>query len=229
MSQHQQDMQELVEALLGGSVEEAARCARELLGKGIDPLEFFQKVYTPALHVIGDRFGRLEIFLPELVSSSKIAKVIADEIVLPAIPKERREQASKRGRVVIGTVNADLHNIGKNMVAMMLEVHGFEVIDIGVDVASREFIKRAVEVDADVVAVSALMTTSMEYMREIVELREGFGHKDRFAIIVGGAPVTEAFAREIGADAYGDSAVEAVEHCSALCRSRVEGRRMSGS
>lgn len=204
------------EILLNSVPQLALDFSQSLLDNGMDPLAFFQQVYTPALKLIGEQFGRLEIFLPELVSAADTAKMVADQVILPMLPKDAKNPLMNRGKVVIATVNGDLHNIGKNMVAMMLSVNGFDVVDAGVNVPSKTLIQRALDEHANILALSALMTTSMQYMKEVIEMRNGFGYQDMFAIIVGGAPVSESFARDLGADAYGDNAVEAVNQCNSL-------------
>ena len=165
---------------------------------------------------VGDRFGRLEIFLPELMDAADKAKAVSEQVVQPGLTLSNSGVNTSRGKVVIGSVKGDLHDIGKNMVSLMLQVNGFDVIDMGIDVPPRDMISRAKEVDADIIGLSSLMTTSMPYMKEAVELRDGFGLKGKIKIIVGGAPITPEYSQQIGADAFGRNAVEGVQRCIEL-------------
>lgn len=216
MSDFETLQKELVELLLGSEPEAGMAWAKETLSGDIGVTDFFNMVFTPAMATVGDKFGRLEIFLPELMDAADRAQKISDDVVQPMLAASDSDQEVIRGKIVIGSVKGDLHDIGKNMVVLMLHVNGFEVIDMGVDVPPRDFLDKAKEVKADIVGLSSLMTTSMPYMKECVELRDGFGLKNDFAVIVGGAPITAEYTAEIGADAFGKSAVEAVERCLAL-------------
>lgn len=207
---------EMVELVLADDPEASLAWAKKILDGDIGATDFFNEVFTPAMAAIGDKFGRLEIFLPELMDAADRAQAISDKVVQPMLAESESGQNVIRGKIVLGSVQGDLHDIGKNMVALMLRVNGFEVIDMGVNVSPRDFLDKAKEVQADIIGLSALMTTSMPYMKECVELREGFGLKNDFAVIVGGAPITAGYTAEIGADAFGKDAVEAVEKCLAL-------------
>jgi methylmalonyl-CoA mutase cobalamin-binding domain/chain len=216
MSDFEKLQEELKALLLGDDPEASLTWAKDVLAGDLNVTDFFNMVFTPAMAAVGDKFGRMEIFLPELMDAADRAQKISDDVVQPMLTASNSGQEVIRGKVVIGSVKGDLHDIGKNMVVLMLRVNGFEVIDMGVDVPPREFLDKAKEVKADIVALSSLMTTSMPYMKECVELRDGFGLKDDFAVIVGGAPITAEYTAEIGADAFGKSAVEAVDRCLAL-------------
>ena len=189
---------------------------KDLLKKGILPLTFFDHVFTPGMAEIGDKFSRLDIFLPELMDAAEKAKAISDQVLAPLLAKNTAFNSLNRGKVIIASVKGDLHDIGKNMVSLMLQVNGFEVIDMGVNVPPREIIDRARDQEVNIVGLSSLMTTSMPYMKEVVELRDGFGLKNKFSIIVGGAPITKEYSDAIGADAFGQDAVEAVQKCLLL-------------
>lgn len=204
------------ELLLGGDAEAPVGWANEVLENGVSALEFFQKIFTPAMVDVGDKFARLDIFLPELIDAAERAKAVSEKVVKPRLAEERSDVSTSRGTVLICSVQGDLHDIGKNMVGLMLEVNGFEVVDLGIDVAPREVLDRAREIDADIVALSSLMTTSMPYMKETVDLRDGFGLKEQFKVIVGGAPITPAYSARIGADAFGENAVQGVAKCIGL-------------
>ena len=216
MADFEKMQQELTGLLLGSEPEAGKAWAEDVLEGEIGVTDFFNFVFTPAMAVVGDKFGRLEIFLPELMDAADRAQAISDEVVKPKLAASGSDQELIRGKIVIASVKGDLHDIGKNMVVLMLRVNGFEVVDMGVDVAPRDILEKAKEVEADIIGLSSLMTTSMPYMKECVELRDGFGFKDSFSVIVGGAPITAEYTAEIGADAFGKSAVEAVERCLAL-------------
>lgn len=216
MSDFDKLQKELIDLLLGDDPEAGTVWAKDVLDGDIGVSDFFNMVFTPAMAAVGDKFGRMDIFLPELMDAADRAQAISTQVVQPMLAASDSDQEVIRGKIVIGSVKGDLHDIGKNMVVLMLRVNGFEVIDLGVDVAPRDFLEKAKEVQADIIGLSSLMTTSMPYMKECVELRDGFGLKDKFSVIVGGAPITADYTAEIGADAFGKSAVEAVERCLAL-------------
>jgi 5-methyltetrahydrofolate--homocysteine methyltransferase len=208
---------EFVRRLLGESdTEPVIDWTREILAKGLTALDFFDQVFTPGMAEIGDKFSRLDIFLPELMDAAEKAKVISDQVLAPQLAKNTSSTSLSRGKIIIASVKGDLHDIGKNMVSLMLQVNGFEVIDMGVNVAPRDILEKSKNEGIDIIGLSSLMTTSMPYMKEVVELRDGFGLKNKFAIIVGGAPITKEYSDAIGADAFGHDAVEAVQKCFLL-------------
>lgn len=204
----------LREAVLSYDVEEAKRVAEEAVKAGVDPVEAIEKGLAPGIREVGERFERFEVFLPHLVMASDAATE-AMKILVRAIPKERIG-AVKRGKIVIGTVQGDLHDLGKNVVSMMLKAAGFEVFDLGKDVKTDVLVGRAGELNADIIALSSLMTTTRPYQRELVEELERLGLRDRFKVLVGGGPVTKEWAEEIGADGYGRDASEAVAEAKRL-------------
>lgn len=212
--------QEFQSLILAGESSKAIGRTNEILDGGMTPLDFFQTVFTPTMVSIGEMFGRLDIFLPELLSAGETAKIIIEKAVHPRIEGGKEGSSLNYGKVLIGAVKGDLHDIGKNMVALMLEVNGFEVIDAGVNVEPREFIERALSEKVDIVGLSSLMVTSMPYMKEVIGFRDGFGHRDKFAIIVGGAPITLKYSQEIGADSYGEDAADGVSKCVELMKKR---------
>jgi methylmalonyl-CoA mutase cobalamin-binding domain/chain len=211
--------QDFVRLLLGEDSEGPASWTSEALQR-TSALDIFNLVFTPAMKTVGDMFGRLEIFLPELIEAAERARSVSDGILKPLLSEGQEDAQTSRGRVLIGTVQGDLHDIGKNMVALMLQVNGFEVTDMGIDVQPRAVLAKAKEAGAEIVGLSSLMTTSMPYMREVVELRDGFGLRDSFSVIVGGAPITPEYSERIGADAFGRDAVDGVERCRALMERR---------
>jgi 5-methyltetrahydrofolate--homocysteine methyltransferase len=197
-------IRESVLSLDEGAAEAAARAA---LAGGIEPQDIVTGAISPALDEVGRRFEQGDYFLPELLLAGLATKAIFD--VLRPILAGRGIAAA--GRVAIGTVRGDLHDIGKNLVAAMLEGAGFEVVDLGIDVPPERFAAAAVEKQADVIGISALLTTTLPAMKATVEAIDASGLRPRVKVIVGGASVTPGFAREIGADAYAASAASAVE------------------
>lgn len=220
MADRQGLIDEMVDVLLGDDAEAGASWARETLAGDIEPVDFFNDVFTPAMAVIGDKFGRLDIFLPELIEAAEAAQAINADVLQPMFVAAGDDAGASKGRIVLCTVKGDLHDIGKNMVSLMLQVNGFEVIDMGIDVAPREIIAKAQEVEADIIGLSSLMTTSQPYMKECVALRDDLGLKESMSIVVGGAPITAEYTEAIGADAFGKSATEAVEACTSLMAQR---------
>lgn len=196
------------QAIRTGDEGQAAELAKHALAQDADPLEILQKVVVPTLKDIGDRFGRLEIFLPEMMLAAEAAKAVIAELE-PALIA-RNESDASQGRVVIGTVAGDVHDIGKNMVATMLEVNGFEVIDLGTEVSVETFLSTARAREADLIAMSSLLTTSLPYVKDVLTMLQETDEKSKFKVMVGGGPLTSEWARENGADGYGKDAAEAV-------------------
>jgi methylmalonyl-CoA mutase cobalamin-binding domain/chain len=188
---------------------------QEALGEGLSASELFVDIVQPVLYGVGKRFERLEIFLPELMRAASIIKTAHDQVLAPAIRAEAGEDM-RAGTLVIGTCKGDIHDIGKNMVALMLQVNGFEVVDLGTDVSTQDFIDAARTHEADLIGMSSLLTPSMPYMRDLIERLNDLGLRDQYGVVVGGAPVTQSYAKSIGADAYGSDAANAVEVCLAL-------------
>jgi corrinoid protein of di/trimethylamine methyltransferase len=196
------------QSVLDGEPDRAAALAREAIAAGIPPLESIQAGFVPGLNAVGEGFGRGDLFLPDLVMAGEAMKA-ATAVLEPELQKGgvRREIL---GRVVLGTVKGDIHEIGKALVATMLSAAGFEVHDIGVDVEYEQFALRAQELEADIVGISALLTTTMTGQRHVIEALDRHGLRPRVKVLIGGAPVTGAWAEEIGADGFGEDAVAAV-------------------
>ncbi len=209
MSEGEAILRGLAESVIDGDEDRAREFAKKAVDAGIDPLTAIKEGLMSGMKVVGDRFSRLEIFLPEVLLAADAMKA-ALEILEPLIVKEEREKLTL-GKVVIGTVQGDIHDIGKNIVAMLLKANGFEVYDLGRDVPIDEFINKAEEVGADIIAISTLLSTSMPYMEDVIRLLKDRGLREKYKVMVGGGPVTREFAEEIGADGYGDNAEEAVE------------------
>jgi corrinoid protein of di/trimethylamine methyltransferase len=200
------DFSKLTEAIMNGDAKASVAITKEALDKKTDPQELVTKYMIPAMDEMGKRFETGDCFVPELLISARAMKASL-ELIRPLLAARGAEPV---GRVVIGTVKGDLHDIGKNLVASMLEGAGFEVIDLGVDVGPDKFVAEAQAKKADLIALSALLTTTMPNMRSVVEELKKAGARDRIRVIVGGAPVTQRYADEIGADGYSDNANGAV-------------------
>jgi trimethylamine corrinoid protein len=192
----------------------AAETAQAIVDNGYDVMEAIQ-VATKAVTEIGDQFECGELFLPQLMRAGEAMKQCMK--VLSA-HLDAEGAAKKKGTVVIGAVSGDIHDIGKNLVATMLSVHGYDVVDLGVDVSPLEIAEAAERENARFVAMSSLMTTSMPYQRDVMEVLNEMGLRDRFYVVVGGGPVTPEYAQEIGADGWGLSAVSAVKVCDELLK-----------
>ena len=204
----------LVEAIEQGNVALGVAEARRLVEEGTDLVTIFKEAIEPLMQDIGDRFSRLEIYLPEMMTAATVVKGIQAELADSASGGAAIET---QGRVVIGTAYGDIHDIGKNMVIIMLEVNGFEVIDLGVSVESLAFVKKAREVDADIIGISSLLTSSVPYMTETVKMiREHPSDSNLFKVAIGGGPVTARLAEDIGADGYAEDASAAVTQMMAL-------------
>jgi 5-methyltetrahydrofolate--homocysteine methyltransferase len=196
----------LKEAVVNYEMETIADLAKQALAEGTDPLVAIEKGLAEGIKTVGEKFGKGEIFLPELVMGAEAMKA-ALAVLEPAVPAGKHR--SSAGKVVIGTVQDDIHEIGKNLVATMLSSNGFEVIDLGVNVAAGDFLKKADETKPRMLAMSALMTTTMPRMAEVITPLK---QKDKAVmVLVGGAPVTDTYAKEIGADGYSGDASGAVE------------------
>jgi 5-methyltetrahydrofolate--homocysteine methyltransferase len=200
------DVQKLYFAILEGDAKTAAAVAHEAIAENMDPLELIQKTMVPAMDEVGSRFECEVYFVPELLLSARAMKAALE----PLRPLLAAQGAQPVGRVAIGTVKGDLHDIGKNLVASLLEGGGFEVIDLGADVAPEKFIAAVKEKGANIVCLSALLTVTMPSMRTTIEALKAAGVRDQVSVMVGGAPVTQQFADEIGADGYGENASTAV-------------------
>lgn len=201
--------EELREAVLEFDEEKAAKAAQKWLESKIDPYRAITEVLTPAIQEMGERFEKGEAFLPELIMATD-AMNAAVKILEKEISKEKLE-STKKGRIIIGTVKGDIHNIGKNIVTIMLMIAGYDVIDLGVDVEPSKFVEEAERSGAQLIMASALMTFTALNMKKIVEYLEMEGVRKKYKIVFGGGPLTEAWAKEMGADAYASDALKAVE------------------
>lgn len=201
--------EELREGVLEFDEEKAAEAAQKWLESKIDPYRAITEVLTPAIQEMGERFEKGEAFLPELIMATD-AMNAAVKILEKEISKEKLE-STKKGRIIIGTVKGDIHNIGKNIVTIMLMIAGYDVIDLGVDVEPSKFVEEAERSGAQLIMASALMTFTALNMKKIVEYLEMEGVRENYKIVFGGGPLTEAWAKEMGADAYASDALKAVK------------------
>jgi corrinoid protein of di/trimethylamine methyltransferase len=200
------NLEHLYDAVVSGDDTAARDITEQALAEGVDALTLIDQYMSPAMAEVGRRFEACEYFVPELLLSARAMKA-GLELVRPVLAARGAEPA---GRVAIGTVEGDLHDIGKKLVGAMLEGAGFEVVDLGVNVTPEAFVEAVRDKSVDVLCMSALLTTTMLAMRRAIEALDQAGLRDRVKILVGGAPVTPQFAAEIGADGSGENAVEAV-------------------
>ncbi len=200
------DIKPLYEAIVNGDARAAKTITDKALAAGMDPMKIVTDYMVPAMSEVGTRFECNEYFVPELLLAARAMKA-AMEPIRPLLVAAGVEPV---GRVVVGTVKGDLHDIGKNLVAAMLEGGGFEVIDIGVNVSPEQFIQTVKDKNANIVAMSALLTTTMPAMKTTIEAMKQAGMRDQVKVLIGGAPITQKYADEIGADGYSESAAGAV-------------------
>lgn len=200
------NLNELYEAILGGKLEQAQAVTQQAIAEGIEPQSIINDYMVKGMEEIGARFEAGKAFVPNLLMSARAMKGCL-ELLKPLL---KGDSSTSAGRVVIGTVKGDLHDIGKNLVASMLEGCGFEVINLGVDVSSDEFIDAAKANHADIICMSALLTTTMNYMKEVIAAVKASGLRDQVKVMVGGAPLNNDFAVAIGADGYSSNANDAV-------------------
>ncbi len=196
-------------AIIEGDEEQAKKAAEACLEAGVDPMKAVEKGLRDGLRIVGQRFEQLEVFLPEMMMAADAGNAVM-EVLEPAI-RASGQQAESPGTVLIGTARGDIHTIGKNILAMLLRLAGFEVHDLGEDVAATTFLEEARKLKVDIIAISALMTSTMPGQRDVVSLLRDVGERDRFTVMVGGAPVTQDWADQIGADAYSETASGGVE------------------
>jgi corrinoid protein of di/trimethylamine methyltransferase len=213
-------LKRIEQAIVRGDKERSSQLVKEALGE-MDPLNLIQGGMMPAMAKVGDRFSCGEIFLPEMLMAAEAWKE-AMKLLKPKMLASG-ENAGNKGTVVIGTVQTDVHEIGKNIVATLLSTAGFEVHDLGVDISASTFIGKAEEVGADIIAASAIMTTTMTYQRDILEHLTASGLRDKYIVLVGGGVVNQKWADEIGADGYGETALDGVRVAKELLSRRTGG------
>lgn len=203
-------------AIVEGNKEEAATLAKEAVRTKMDLTEVIENGYVKGIQKVGDLWEKGEYFLPELITSAECMKTAMD-VLQPELEKAQIKTQSQ-GKIVIGTVEGDIHDIGKNLVASMLSANGFEIVDLGADVELEQFIKKAEEEKADFICLSALLTTTMLGQKKVIELIKEKNLSNRFKVLVGGAPVNQKWANDIGADGYAENAMAAVKLAKKLVR-----------
>ena len=198
----------MAQSVIDGEVEDAERLARQAIEQGVDPLDAINRGFVIGVNHVGAEYAAGEMFLPDLVLAGEAMKA-----AVAVLEPEMQRRGTKRqmlGTVVIGTVEGDIHDIGKTLVATMLSASGFQVYDMGVDVPVQTFLEKARETSADVVGLSALLTTTMVKQKDVIEALEEAGLRPQIKVMVGGAPVTRTWAEEIGADGFSEDAIGAV-------------------
>lgn len=201
--------EKIKKAIIEGNRKDAEELAKEAVRKKLNLMKVIEEGYIQGIQKVGELWEKGEYFLPELITSAECMKG-AMGILEPELKKEKIK-ARFKGKIIIGTVEGDIHDIGKNLVAGMLAANGFEVIDLGADVRLGTFIEKASEEKADFICLSALLTTTMLGQKRIIELAKEKNVRDKFKILVGGAPVSQKWADDIGADGYGENAMAAVK------------------
>ena len=206
----------MAQSIIDGEAEVAADLAKQAVEAGVDPLEAITKGYMPGVNEVGDSFACGNVFLPELVMAGEAMKA-----AIAVLEPELKKAGTSReilGRVVLATVEGDIHEIGKSLVGTMLTAAGFEVHDLGVNVPAEKIIAKAEEVGADIVGLSALLTTTMVRQREVIEAMDRKGMRNKTRVMVGGAPVTQDWVQKIEADGYSEDAVGAVNMAKSLMK-----------
>jgi corrinoid protein of di/trimethylamine methyltransferase len=207
------ELKGLYDAVLNGDAKSAKSVTEQALAAGVEPLHLVQEFMMPAMAEVGRRFECNDYFVPELLLSARAMKA-ALELIRPLLVASGAEPV---GRVALGTVKGDLHDIGKNLVGAMLEGGGYEVIDLGVNVTPEQFVAAVKEKKANIVAMSALLTTTMPAMKTTIEALQQAGVRQQVKVLVGGAPISQKYAEEIGADGYSESAAGAVAAARKVC------------
>jgi len=214
MSSIEASLERLSKLVIDGDIDTIKAAVKETLKTGINPLEIVDKGLAKGIRTVGERYGKGEIFLTELLMGAEAMKA-GMEIVNPEIQRQKKE-LKKVGSMVIGTVSGDIHDLGKNIVAALFSAHGFDVVDLGVDVPDQKFIDKVKEVKPDILGLSALMTSTIPKQRDLINSLKAVGLRDKVKVMVGGAAVNEDFASQIGADGYAENANDAVVRAKAL-------------
>jgi corrinoid protein of di/trimethylamine methyltransferase len=202
------DFNEMKDAVVRGDKEACVDLAKNALESGVEPLKAIQEGFAPGMQVVGKGFEDGSLFLPDMMLAAEAMKA-GIAVLEKAMPADEAAQ-NRAGKVVVATVQGDVHDIGKNILRILLSTSGFDVVDLGRDVKVATIIDEAEDEEADIIGVSALMTTTMMYMKELIEELSEAGLRKKFKVMVGGAPVTDAWAREIGADGYAKDAFAAI-------------------
>jgi corrinoid protein of di/trimethylamine methyltransferase len=208
----------LCEAVVAGDTEAVVETAREAVESGVDPVKAIENGLSRGARIIGDKFEKLEIYLPELLIAAESMEE-GLEILLAEIPKDK---TLRKGIVVCGTVKGDIHEIGKKIVAALLRANGFEVHDLGADVPTSRFVEEAGNVRADIIGLSALMSSTLGAQKDVIDYLQAVGMRKKYIIMVGGGPTTQEWADQIGADGYARTAPDAVKLALELIKEKKE-------
>ena len=208
------------QSVVDGAPDTASTLAQEAVAAGVAPLDAINNGYVPGMHAVGEQFARGQMFLPDMMASVEAMRA-AMAILDPELKKLGAER-TMAGVVVLGTTKGDIHEIGKILVGTLLTAHGFRVHDLGVDVSGEKFAEKARQVNADIIGVSALLTTTMRNQKDVVEAIEKAGLPSQIRVMVGGAPVTRRWAEEIGADGYAKDAMSAVTLAQELIQQKLQ-------
>jgi methylmalonyl-CoA mutase cobalamin-binding domain/chain len=216
---------DFLKCLIDGDTDQALDLSRQVIKQQILPVTFFEECINPSLNEIGKLFENLEIYLPEMTQAGKIVKEVNQQVLEPEIQRlvkagSELTQTNRLGKVLLATVKGDIHDIGKNMVSLMLKVNGFDIVDLGTNVPPLDIIECAEKEEVDIIGLSSLLTTCLPYMKDVTSLLESKGIRGKYKVIIGGASPTEAFAKEMGADGFGNSAPAAVRICKGLINGR---------
>jgi corrinoid protein of di/trimethylamine methyltransferase len=208
-------IEDIQQAIIDLEEDKTAELTQEAIDKGLSPLVILQEGLTKGVRTVGDKFGRGEVFLPELAMSADCMRAGVD-LVEPLLDEMDLADEDQGGKVILGTVDEDIHNIGKNILATMLKANGFDVVDLGVEIPNEDFVEAVREEEPDILGMSALMTMTMDHQEEVIDLLEEEGIRDQVKVMVGGAPTSEEWRDEIGADGYADNADAAVKRATEL-------------
>ncbi len=213
-------IEEIVDATVHYDESRCVTLARQAIEEGLDPLKVIPKGFSRGMQIVGEKFSTLEYCLPEVMLAAD-AMNAATEVLKPQLMESR--EGDSEGIIVLGVIQGDIHDLGKNIVKIMLEASGFSVHDLGNDAPVRQFIEKAEAVGADIIAASAILTTTMSYMPDISAMLSELGLREKYMVMLGGAPVIDEWAMQIGADGYGEDAVEAVEVAKRLMQKKRGG------
>ena len=213
-------LNEMADAVINRDKEACAKLAEKAIKEDLDPIEAIQKGFAKGMEVVGNNFECGKIYLPEMMSSAQ-AMNLGVKVLEPALAAKGPEEVMTKGKIILATVQGDMHDIGKNIVKLIMSTAGFEIIDLGRNVKVERIIDEAQDKKADIIALSALMTTTMGYMPVLIEELTEMGFRQDFKVIVGGAPVTEEWAKQIGSDGYAKDAVEAVKVARELIKNKI--------